>query len=237
MAMKNSHSGLSPNDCMFRPPNALKPLLSVLLHWRTLRHCAVVDVSRAYQSVGTGPQEKFARLVLWKEKGGLWWVLGYNVMTFGDLAAAAGLELARAEMAMLGRHICPRTADQLREKMYVDDGAVAAHSREELERIRGERLPDGTYTGILAQVMATAKVVIPGGATEEERLLLGGRVLGVGYNVDEDKIIFHLTTTAQVMDPRDRRKKVTKTWTEREARELMGGAGRLSLRKVLSWTM
>jgi hypothetical protein len=99
MAMKNSHSGLSANDCMLRPPNALKPLMSVLLHWRTSPHCAIVDVSRAYQSVGTGPREKFARLVLWKEEGGEWRVLGYNVMTFGDLAAAAGLDLARTEMA------------------------------------------------------------------------------------------------------------------------------------------
>mgnify|MGYP007123568769 CR=1 FL=1 len=73
----------------------------MLLHWRTSRHCAVVDVSRTYQSVGTGPQEKYARLVLWKEEGGFWRVLGYNVMTFGDLAAAAGLELARAEMARM----------------------------------------------------------------------------------------------------------------------------------------
>ena len=86
--------------------------------------------------------------------------------------------------------------------------------------------------------MATAKmvpklVVIPGRATEEEKLLLGGRVLGVGYDMDEDKIIFRLTTTAQVVDPTDRRRKVAKTWTDREVRELVGGAGKLSLRQVL----
>ena len=202
----------------------------------------MVVVTRAYQSVGTGLKEKFARLVLWREDQGPWRVLGYSVMTFGDLAAAAGLELARAEMAKLGRHICPATADQLRDKMYVDDGAIAAASRRELEMIRGERLPDGIYTGLLAKVMATVKmvpklVVIPGRATDEEKALLGGKVLGLEYNVDEDTIDFHLKTAAQVGDPRDRRKKIPLIWTQREVEEIRQCAGRLSLREVLSWTM
>ena len=90
--------------------------------WRTSEHVALVDISRAYKQVLTGEEEKFMRLCLWKEQDeGPWVVLGYTCMSFGDQAAAAGLELAKAEAARLGKSIDSNTASQIHNKMYVDD--------------------------------------------------------------------------------------------------------------------
>ena len=55
------HSGLSPNECVERPPNALSAHLDIIIWWRTSPHCAVSDISRAYQAVRTGLKEKFVR--------------------------------------------------------------------------------------------------------------------------------------------------------------------------------
>ena len=52
-------------------------------------------------------------------------ILGYNSITLVDQAAAAGIELAKAEMDKLDRHVDPHTAGQLRDKVFVDDGVVA----------------------------------------------------------------------------------------------------------------
>ena len=41
------------------------------------------------------------------------------------------LELAKIRAATLGRHIHPRTADQIKKKLFVDDGVLAAESRAE----------------------------------------------------------------------------------------------------------
>ena len=59
-------------------------------------------------------------------------------------------------------------------------------------------------------------VVIPGSATAEEKDLLGGKVLGVGYYVDRDVIDFNLITAAQVVDTRNRWRKVFLRWTRRK---------------------
>ena len=200
---------------MDKPPNSLVPLLLVLMWWRTSTHCAVVDISRAYQTVKTGPRETYSRLPLWKEREeSQWRVKRYNSMTYGDLAAAAGLELAKGVAARKGLAIDEETASQIASKLYVDDGAVGAASRTKLEEMRGSRSLEGTYDGLIAQVLATAGmkpkfVAIPGSATPEEIELLGGKVLGVEYDIQKDIINFTLQTSARVLAQGSKKKKVS----------------------------
>ena len=109
----------------------------------------------------------------------------YNCMTFGNLPAAARLELARAGAGRLGRHVDGNTARQIRDKMYMDGGAIAAQTRKELEGLRGERRSDTTYTGKISQIMVTAGlkpkfISLPFTAIPKEVNLLGGKVLGLG---------------------------------------------------------
>ena len=102
---------------MDQPPNSLTPLLAVLLHWLSSQHCALVDISRAYQSVLTGPKEKFMRLSPWRpQEDGTWAILAYNSMLYGKKAAATGLELAKLKTATMARHIDPEVADQIAAK-------------------------------------------------------------------------------------------------------------------------
>ena len=74
--------------------------------------------------------ERFTRLFLWrKTPDSSWQTYGYNRVKFGDQPAAAVLEVAKGKAADLGRHIHPSTVWQLRNKVYVDDGALAANSK------------------------------------------------------------------------------------------------------------
>ena len=50
-ALKNVHSKLSLNDCMWGGPNALADLVDVLVHWRSMEVALMLDVEKAYQAL------------------------------------------------------------------------------------------------------------------------------------------------------------------------------------------
>ena len=76
-------------------------------------------------------------------------------MTFDDQAAEAALELAKNKASELGREIHPPTAKHLKNFNYMDDGAIAGNSQEELLKMREERQEDGTYNGYLSRILET----------------------------------------------------------------------------------
>ena len=105
--------------------------------------------------------------------------MAYNSMLYGDKAAATGLKLAKLKTATMARHIDPGVADQIASKVYVDDGALAIASKAGLMEMRGTRLPDGSYTGKISQILEVTGmkpkfVAIPKRATPEEVEMVGG---------------------------------------------------------------
>ena len=122
-SLKNVNCGLSPNQCMAMPPNALSSLLSVLLRWRTYAKALCLDMSKAYQSIKTGQRERNVRRIVWRW-GDLisdWKVYAWDVMMFGDQLASLILEIAKKMGANLGRELDPEAAEVLVTSTYVDD--------------------------------------------------------------------------------------------------------------------
>ena len=78
---------------------------------------------------------------------------------------------------------------QRRDKVYVNDGALVASSREDLLKMRGKRSENSTYDGFVFRILGTCSVapryiVIPGVAEEaNEQAQLGEAMLGVEYNI------------------------------------------------------
>ena len=61
-SLKNKTSGLSPNTCMGKPPNAVLSLLGVFMRWMTYTVALNLNLTKAYQSIQTpGPIEKHVR--------------------------------------------------------------------------------------------------------------------------------------------------------------------------------
>ena len=116
----------------------MRPLLGVLIWWRTNHHTLLLDRARANQLLQTGEHKKFTRLFLVRENSQEpWLTYGFDRVTFGDHIAPLALELAKSRAADLGQDLHPSTADQIKQKLYVDDGAIAAESRDEVKRMRG----------------------------------------------------------------------------------------------------
>ena len=56
--MKNCNTGLSLNDVVEAGPNALNGLLQVLVLWRSVEVGLLFDLTKAYQQLVTGPDER-----------------------------------------------------------------------------------------------------------------------------------------------------------------------------------
>ena len=195
-----NNSGLSLNGLLPKGPNSLVSLLKTSMRFRAGEHVAVWDLTKAYTTVRTGPEELHLRRLVWRDgnPSEAWTTYGIQTMYFGDRPAAAGLENARCLVADAGRHIDPEAARMI-EIGYVDDG-VGGGDLATIDRLVGtESWLDGrpTYSGTVAKILALGsfkvKVMVRDGETRQDVLqLLGGGVLGLDWNPGSDIITMHL---------------------------------------------
>ena len=139
-ALKNAHTGLSVNDCMYAGPNQLKDLQEVLLKFRGFEVGLMMDLSKAYQALRTGRKEADLRLFLWHSNPSKKWKTYSCVcVNFGDQIAALCLELAKKITADKGRSLDKLACQLLIEAMYVDD-FLGGGSLEEVLRMKGTKM-------------------------------------------------------------------------------------------------
>ena len=152
-AMPNANTRRSFNDTTEPVPNALSDLWDILVQWRGHEVAIMYDLAKAYQSVKTGDLELHLRRVLWRPSKELpFKTYGFTCASFGDDPAAAALELAKRRAALDAMEVDELAARQLVASTFVDD-AGAGGSMEEAVRMRGEKTPDGSYSGTIPKVL------------------------------------------------------------------------------------
>ena len=137
-SLKNSGKGPSVNALWPKGPLCLQPMDGVLLRFRSYEVACHYDIRKMYHSVPTTPEEKFLRLMIWRQNTEEpWRIFGYQVVAMGDRPAACILELVKSEAAKQGYDIDPETARKIVEDTYVDDGCTGG-SKDEVARMIGE---------------------------------------------------------------------------------------------------
>ena len=181
---------------MWPGPNALADLLDCLLFWRSVEVALMLDLQKAYQSIHTSDMDLHLRRFLFRSSPtDVWRTFGYTRANFGDVAAGLVLEVAKRRVANLGRAIDPMAAEQLENKTYVDD-AIMGGDKQDVDRMRGTRSREG-YSGTVAQILSkgsmTVKFMAVSGSSDAfEKEQLGGKCLGVQYDLEPDEIYFRL---------------------------------------------
>ena len=138
-AMKNVHSKLSLNDCLWPGPDTLAALLSCLLFWRGVQVAIMMDLKKAYQAIHTSPTELHLRRFFFRRvQSEEWKTFAYTRANFGDLSAGLLLEIGKRKVANLGRDIDPQTAQQLKDFTYIDNGVLGG-TASDVSRMRGEQ--------------------------------------------------------------------------------------------------
>ena len=190
-SLKNGTYSL--NECLIRGPNSLNSMLDISLRFRCHDEGMVFDLTKAYNRLKTGPVEKHLRRFIWRFSSDDDWIdFALDSVAFGDIPAANFLEIGRNKTADAGAHIDAVAARKLKEDSYVDDG-VTGGSAEEVKRMKGERLANGSFTGTIPQILALGdlllKVIVSSGETNEEvKNLIGNKVLGYGWNSSDDNM-------------------------------------------------
>ena len=164
-------------------PKSLNSVLDITLRFRCHECGLVSDLTKAYNAMKTGPVEKHLRRFIWRFHPDEEWAdYTFNVVAFGDLPAANPLEIARNMVADDGLHIDPEAARKIKEDSYVDDN-VGGGAEEEVRRMQGVKLPDGSFSGTMRQILDRGnlkmKVMVSTGETDEElKNLIGNKVFG-----------------------------------------------------------
>ena len=195
-ALLNKVSGKSLNQILMKGPNCLNNMIEVLIRFRSYKVALIYDLKKAYNSLFSGPMEKYVRLLVWREcdQSRNWKTYGFTRVTYGDLPASCQLECTKDKCAELGAHIDSEAAEKLKNDCYVDDGLTGG-SDEEVQRLRGELQEDGSYNGTLAQILQIGGLQIKAMMVSgEENILakeqLGDYILGIQYDSVSDKFIF-----------------------------------------------
>ena len=188
-----NNGGNSLNSCIASGPNSLNPMLDVMIRFRTYEVAIQYDLSKAYNTLRTGPVEKHLRRFIWRfDPSQEWQEYALDRVHFGDACAATQLEVAKNLVAEKGKQIDPEAAKRIKHDMYVDDGLTGCR-RDQISRFVGEKQSDGIYSGSIQKILKLGNFSIKafgvsGTVQREEDNLMGSKVLGYGYNIQSDML-------------------------------------------------
>ena len=200
-SLSNNNSGISLNDCIPKGPNSLRSLFQCIITFRSYTHVVVFDLSKAYQSMYTGEQEKHLRRIVWRfNPTDPWETYGFLRVTYGDRIAACALEVAKGLIFELGKSVDHETAVKMGYSDYVDDCNVGADSQEEIDAYIGEVMKDGNnfrYTGTVSQILGlvgwSAKVMVRDGENDPDAIAkIKEKYLGLSWDPAADVIKYRL---------------------------------------------
>ena len=188
-SLKNGARSL--NECLVKGPKSLNSMMDITTRFRCHECGMVFDLTKAYNALKTGPVEKHLRRCIWRfHPEDEWSDFAFDCVAFGDLPAANLLEIGRNMTADDGQHIDPVASRKIKDDSYVDDN-VGGGTTDEVKRMQGDRLPDGTYSGTMRQILDRGnlkmKVIVRSGESDEDvKHLIGNKVFGYQWNATTD---------------------------------------------------
>ena len=203
-SLKNGVRSL--NDCLPKGPNSLNSMFDIMVRFRCHETGLVMDLTKAYNSLKTGVVEKHLRRLIWRfSPEEPWQDFGFVVVAFGDRPAGEFLELGKDLCADVGQAIDPMASKKLKKDFYVDDG-ITGGKKADVERMKGVRLEDGSYTGTMSQILIKGKLKVKAMASSKEEdssalELLGNKVLGYNWDAgdsDDLAVMLPINTSGRV---------------------------------------
>ena len=182
-------------------PNTLNDIYENLIKFRSYEVALMYDLTKAYNSMETDQVERHVhRFWMRLNVEDPWEIWGFDCVQFGDRPAAALLSVAVekasdnwqevADLLNLDPEKVRQDSIKLREDNYVDDGNTGG-SIEDVDRMQGIKNEQGEFTGTIPSMYRSVglklKTMVRSGSTDEqESAKLSGKVLGYGWNPEED---------------------------------------------------
>ena len=210
------HEGVSLNSCLAkRPDSYMNNLVGILLRWREERVAMIGDIRKMFNAVHLKVLEQHCHRFLWRnlEQHRPPDVYVIQRVNMGDKPAPAISTEAVYKTAELFHGDSPRAADLLKNSSYVDDLIDSQPSKSEALTIvkeTEEMLDKGGFSVKCWQFSGESKPRVYAELIKPETLdnhteqskqrvvMLKGtdqnlRVLGLGWNPEDDSIIYEVT--------------------------------------------
>ena len=235
-SLKNN--GISLNECLAKGPDNLNEMHGNLCKFRSYEKGLAFDITKAYNALKTTIVERNLRRILWRPNDQEEFAeYGFDRVQFGDRGAACIMQLGIEEAAEIAVTDNPEAdeikedAAKLKEDIYVDDGTTGG-TEAEVARMKGLKLEDGTFSGtipkMLAEVGYKVKTMVESGESDEEAVrLLGGAVLGYGWDAGQDKMKVRMRINVS------KKYKGMRTKPDLDAKELMELKAKPLTRRIL----
>ena len=193
MVSNSSFGSPSLNSILMKGPNSLNSMLDIMIRWRAWDVVIQYDLAKAYNTMHTWLLERNVRRFVWRFSHDSPWIdFAFDRVHFGDVPAGCQLEVSLHKIADVGREICPVAADKIKHDRYVDDGLTGG-KQSVVDKLVGKKQEDGSYDGDLAKILRKGSfnmkaIAIGGQEPNEESDLMGGKVLGYGYDIKEEML-------------------------------------------------
>jgi hypothetical protein len=171
-------------------------MMDVMLRFRSYPIAVHFDLSKAYNTLRTGLVERHVRRFVWRfSPQDEWEDFALDRVHFGDLCAATQLEVGKDLVAAAGVDIDPEASQKIEDDLYVDDGLTGGDA-EQIARMVGQKLPDGSFSGTFSQILALGNykikaMTVAGDKRSVDSDLMGNKVLGYNYDVELDMLSLH----------------------------------------------
>ena len=193
LVSNSSFGSPSLNSILMKGPNSLNSMLDIMLRWRAWEVALQYDLAKAYNTMLTWLLERHLRRFVWRfSPDDPWEEYAFDRVAFGDLSAGCQLEVGLHKIADAGMVVCPVAASKIKHDRYVDDGLTGG-KKSVVDKLVGKKRVDGTYDGTLATIFKKGgfgikAIAVSGQKPTAETDLLGGKVLGYGYDIERDEL-------------------------------------------------
>ena len=209
--------GVSLNDCLAKGPCLLNQLLGILLRFRQDRFAFIGDITKMFHSIDIPIHDQMTHLFLWRNLDVTVKPRTYamTVVNMGDRPASAIAQTALRMTAEEAKEDFPAASDLLIRNSYMDDIPGSAATKEEGTRLmleaeqilneKGFKMKNWTFSG---QKRGKERSKDQAAVQELLKSDMGneiGKVLGMGWEPEEDIIQFPLTSLDEETETTKRR--------------------------------
>ena len=193
-----NYKGHILNDYFAKGPDLLNNLLEVLLRFREERIGLAGDISKMFHSVGIPLHDQMTHLFLWRnfEAEREPDTYAITAVNFGDKPSAAIAIVALQKTANFGIEKYPEAAKSIADNSYMDDIIDSTQTPKKAHTLTkdiNDILRQGGFSmkeWVFSDRDDKIEVKTSGGISSLPRSGKNQRVLGLGWNCDEDLLFF-----------------------------------------------
>lgn len=136
-ASAKTNNGVSLNDVLMAGPSIQKGLFAHLIRFRTYNYVITADIEKMYRQVLMHEDDRQFQRILWREDGEIK-TYQLNTLTFGISVSPFLAIRTLQQLADDEGHLYPKSANIIKNHLYVDDLLTSTNTIEECRSIRNE---------------------------------------------------------------------------------------------------